>query len=55
MKLRYPLALFVLIALGLAGNGDFEEEQAEAARYAERVCSGVHGDYLNLEPNCASS
>ena len=52
MKLRYPLALFVLVALGLAGNGDFEEAQAEEARYAERVCSGVHGDYLNLSPDC---
>tara|TARA_B100000497_G_C7515947_1_gene313934 strand:- start:39 stop:197 length:159 start_codon:yes stop_codon:yes gene_type:complete len=52
MRLRYPLALFVLVALGLAGNGDFEEEQAEAARYAERVCSGVHGDYLNFSPDC---
>jgi len=52
MKLRYPLALFVLIALGLAGQGDFEEAQAEEARYAERVCSGVHGDYLNTFPDC---
>ena len=52
MRLRYPLALFVFVALGLAGQGDFEEEQAEAARYAERVCSGVHGDYLNFSPDC---
>jgi len=52
MKLRYTLALFVLVALGLAGQGDFEEEQAEAARYAERVCSGAHSDYLNLSPIC---
>ena len=52
MKLRYPLAIFALVALSLAGQGDFEEEQAEEARYAERVCSGVHGDYLNLSPDC---
>ena len=54
MKLRYPLSLFVLcvVGLGLAGQGDFEEAQAEEARYAERVCSGVHGDYLNLSPDC---
>ena len=52
MKLRYPLALFVLVALGFAGEGDFQEEQAEAARYAERVCSGTHNDYLNLSPAC---
>ena len=52
MKIRYPLALFVLVALGLAGQGDFEEEQAEAVRYAERVCTGVHGDYLKLFPDC---
>jgi len=52
VKLRYPLALFVLVALGLAGQGDFEEEQAEEARYAERVCTGAHGDYLSLSPDC---
>ncbi len=52
MKLRYILALMIFVSIGLAGNGDFEEEQAEAARYAERVCSGVHGDYLNLSPTC---
>ena len=52
MKLRYPLALLVLLALGFAGQGDFEEEQEEEARYAERVCSGVHGDYLNLSLAC---
>ena len=52
MKLRYILALMIFVSIGLAGNGDFEEEQAEAARYAERVCSGVHGDYLKLSPDC---
>ena len=52
MKLRYILALMIFVSIGLAGNGDFEEEQEEAARYAERVCSGVHGDYLNLSPTC---
>jgi len=52
MKLRYILALMMFVSIGLAGNGDFEEEQAEAARYAERVCSGVHGDYLKLSPDC---
>lgn len=52
MKLRYILALMIFVSIGLAGNGDFEEAQAEAARYAERVCTGVHGDYLNLSPDC---
>ena len=52
MKLRYPLALIIFVSIGLAGNGDFEEAQAEEARYAERVCSGIHGDYLNLFPDC---
>ena len=52
MKLRYILALMICVRMGLAGNGDFEEAQAEEARYAERVCSGVHGDYLNLSPDC---
>ena len=52
MKLRYPLALLVLLALGFAGESDFQEEQAEAARYAERVCTGVHNDYLSLKPDC---
>ena len=52
MKLRYPLALLVLLALGFAGESDFQEEQTEEARYEERVCTGVHGDYLNLSPAC---
>ena len=52
MKLRYILALIIFVSIGLAGNGDFEEEQAEAARYADRVCSGAHGDYLSLSPDC---
>lgn len=52
MKLRYILALIIFVSIGLAGNGDFEEAQAEEARYAERVCSGAHGDYLNLSPDC---
>ena len=52
MKIRYILGLIIFVSIGLAGQGDFEEEQAEEARYEFRVCSGVHGDYLNLSPTC---
>lgn len=45
------VALFV-IALGAAGNMDMADAEASEAEYKNRVCAGVHSDYLDLGVNC---
>ena len=50
MKLRYPLALLLIVGFFIAGNSDYENEVIEEQQYIERVCDGVHKDYLNLQP-----
>ena len=52
MKLRYPLALLLIVGFFIAGNSDYENEVMEEKEYIERVCQGVHKDYLNLQPSC---
>jgi hypothetical protein len=52
MKLRYPLALLLIVGFFIAGNSDYENEVMEEKQYIERVCQGVHGDYLRLRPSC---
>ena len=52
MKLRYPLALLLIVGFFIAGNSDYENEVMEERQYIERVCDGVHKDYLNLRPSC---
>jgi len=52
MKLRYPLALLLIVGFFIAGNSDYENEVMEEQQYIERVCAGVHTDYLNLRPAC---
>ena len=44
--------LFVLLALGIAGNGDIEAEETQARVYAEMVCAGHWPDYENRKPVC---
>ena len=44
--------LFVLLALGIAGNGDIEAEQDSARLYTEMVCKGSWPDYENRKPTC---
>lgn len=45
-------SLFVLLALGIAGNGDIEAEQDSARLYTEMVCKGSWPDYENRKPSC---
>lgn len=52
MKLRYPLALLLIVGFFAAGQNDYENEVMEEQDYIERVCAGVHTDYLNLRPAC---
>jgi sulfite exporter TauE/SafE len=44
--------LFVVFALGLAGKGDLQEAQDQAAFYDEMVCKGAWPDYENRKPTC---
>jgi hypothetical protein len=44
--------LFVLLALGIAGNGDIEAEEDSAKVYAEMVCKGYWPDYEQRRPSC---
>ncbi len=53
IRLRYPFIVLVILALGYAGNADFDDAIAEEQRYIERVCNGAHSDYLSLGVNCA--
>jgi len=53
MKLRYPLALLLIVGFFAAGQNDYENEVMEEQQYIERVCDGVHANYLNLELTCA--
>lgn len=52
MRLRYTLALLVIAGFLVAGQNDYENEVMEEQDYNQRVCDGVHGDYLNLQPSC---
>jgi hypothetical protein len=45
-------SLFVLLALGIAGNGDIEAEQDSARLYTEMVCKGHWPDYEGRKPKC---
>ena len=45
-------SLFVLLALGIAGNGDIETEETQARVYTEMVCAGHWPDYENRKPTC---
>ena len=45
-------SLFLLLALGIAGNGDIEAEETQAKVYNEMVCAGHWPDYENRKPAC---
>jgi len=45
-------SLFVLLALGIAGNGDIEAEEDSARMYNEMVCAGHWPDYEGRKPSC---
>ena len=44
--------LFTLLALGIAGEGDYQEAQDQARLYNEMVCKGLWGDYEGRKPKC---
>ena len=46
------LALAFVGALGVAGNGDIEEAEAQAKVYENMVCAGHWPDYEGRKPKC---
>jgi len=52
LVVKFAATAAVLVALGLAGESDFEAAKFEESQYVERVCSGVHKNYLDVEVAC---
>jgi hypothetical protein len=44
--------LLILIALGVVGTFDYEDELLEEAAYCDRLKNKVHTDYNNLKSTC---
>lgn len=42
----------VVILLGLVGQMDMEEAQAQGKNYNDMVCSGAWPDYKDKRPSC---
>jgi hypothetical protein len=51
MKLRYPLALLLVVLISCVSEQDYQDALYEEAIYIQSVCDGVP-DYLNLRPSC---
>jgi hypothetical protein len=52
LAVKLGAAAFFIIALGAAGNMDMADAEASEAEYKNRVCAGVHSDYLDLGVSC---
>ena len=44
--------LLAFLALGIAGEGDYQEAKDQAQLYDEMVCKGLWGDYEGRNPKC---
>lgn len=49
---KIAIGLLIVIALGIAGNGDIEEAEVQAKVYTDMVCKGNWPDYENRKPKC---
>ena len=52
MKLRYPLALLLVVLISCVSEQDYQDALHDEAVYIDGVCTGRHGDWLNLRPSC---
>lgn len=52
MKLRYPLALLLVVLISCVSEQDYQDALHDEAVYIDGVCTGRHGDYLSLRPSC---
>lgn len=44
--------LLAFLALGIAGEGDYQEAKHQAEFYDEMVCKGLWPDYEGRKPQC---
>lgn len=44
--------IILILAFGFTGSGDFEVAKQSEADYIERVCNGIHTNYLELDFTC---
>ena len=44
--------VMLILAFGFTGSGDYEVAKQSEADYIERVCSGIHTNYLELDIKC---
>ena len=44
--------LLAFLALGIAGEGDYQEAKDQAQFYDEMVCKGLWSDYEGRKPKC---
>ena len=44
----------ILLALGLIGNQDYQDELIEEQQYFKDVCDGIYPDFKNLQPKCSN-
>ena len=49
---KIAIGLLIVIALGIAGNGDIEEAEVQDKVYTDMVCNGHWPDYENRKPKC---
>tara|TARA_R110000751_G_scaffold117166_3_gene217356 strand:+ start:251 stop:430 length:180 start_codon:yes stop_codon:yes gene_type:complete len=52
---RAAFAVFLIACLYLAGDGDYEEAQRQAAQYQTDFCAGYIPDYDNRGPDCSAA
>ena len=53
-QITTAIVLFFVIALGIVGRGDFEDEQREMQNYCDNVAAGVWPAYRGEEVQCGN-
>ena len=49
---KIAFVLFVLLLFGIAGENDYQAALESEQRYKQRVCDGLHNDYMAIGVDC---